>query len=115
MDDPSEPLDLAERVRRAVRRVPPGTVVTYGDIADLVETGPRQVGRIMACDAGGTPWWRVVNASGRLPDHLIEEARRHWLDEATISDRSASGVSLRAKRATWLLDPEPDADQTPLG
>ncbi|WIY84268.1 MGMT family protein [Propionimicrobium sp. PCR01-08-3] len=99
--------ELAERVRRAVRRIPPGTVVTYGDIAELVGTGPRQVGRIMATDASDTPWWRVVNASGRLPGHLMDEARAHWLAEQTIGDPAAPAVQLRRKRATWLLD-EPD-------
>ena len=110
MDEANEPGDLPERVRRTVRRVPPGTVVTYGDIAELVDTGPRQVGRIMATDAADTPWWRVVNASGRLPAGLLDEARKHWLDEQTISDPAASRVDLSGKRATWLLDPPSGGD-----
>lgn len=112
MDDPSGPAELAEHIRRVVRRIPPGTVATYGDIAELVETGPRQVGRIMAIDAADTPWWRVVNAAGRLPGRLLDEARAHWLAEGTTGDPAASGVRLKTKRATWLLPDDPGADVT---
>jgi len=31
----------------------------------------------------GVPWWRVVNAAGRLPDHLTAEASRYWAEEGT--------------------------------
>ena len=34
---------LVERVLRAVELVPRGRVVSYGDLAALVGTGPRQV------------------------------------------------------------------------
>jgi methylated-DNA-protein-cysteine methyltransferase-like protein len=45
-----------------------GEVTTYGDVAD-VAGHPRQarlVGRILATTDVDVPWWRVVDASGRL-------------------------------------------------
>ena len=59
--------ELAEMVRHAVRAIPPGQVATYGDVAELIGCTARQVGRILATDGADIPWWRVVNASGRLP------------------------------------------------
>lgn len=97
--------ELAERVRRAVRAIPPGRLASYGDIAELVGCGPRQVGRIMATDASDTPWWRVVNASGRLPAHVLAEARQHWLAEHIPLTPDAKGVPLRRYRveaAEWV-------------
>jgi methylated-DNA-protein-cysteine methyltransferase-like protein len=60
--------------------VPEGAVVTYGDVAR--DAGhPRQsrlVGRVLSqwSDDLDLPWWRVVNATGRLvPGHEVEQAR----------------------------------------
>lgn len=90
--------DLAELIRTAVRAVPTGQVATYGDLAELVGCGPRQVGRVMATDAADTPWWRIVNASGRLPAHLLDEARRHWAAEGIQTSPDGLGVRLRGHR-----------------
>ena len=58
-----------------VRRIPRGRVMTYGQIATLIENrlSPRAVGWAMHGCPDGVPWQRVVNASGgcstdRLPD-----------------------------------------------
>ena len=72
-----------ERVLCAVECIPTGQVVSYGDLAELVGTSARRVGAIMASAGPGVPWWRVVNASGRLPGHLVAEASRRWADEGT--------------------------------
>ena len=49
----------------AVEQIPPGRVLSYGDVAELVGVGgPRQVGHIMATHGGVVPWWRVVRADG---------------------------------------------------
>jgi alkylated DNA nucleotide flippase Atl1 len=55
------------RVLDVIDAITPGTVLTYGDIAEIVgEGGPRQVGRVLAMWGGGVPWWRVVHADGSL-------------------------------------------------
>jgi methylated-DNA-protein-cysteine methyltransferase-like protein len=70
-----------ERVLRAVEQVPAGRVVSYGDLAGLVGTGPRHVGAIMREHGSGVAWWRVTSSSGDLPRHLRERARAHWAEE----------------------------------
>lgn len=57
-----------ERVYRIVRRIPPGRVMTYGQIAYLLGEGytPRTVGFVMhGADESKTPWHRVINSQGR--------------------------------------------------
>ncbi len=71
------PTPYAERVLDLVERIPSGHVLTYGDVAGLLdEAGPRQVGRVMALWGGAVPWWRVVRASGEpAAGHEIEALR----------------------------------------
>src|SRR5262245_8336376 len=57
-----------ERVYKIVRRIPPGRVMTYGQIAYLLGKGytPRTVGFVMhGADSNDTPWHRVINSQGR--------------------------------------------------
>jgi len=58
-----------QRVLAAVRRIPPGRVATYGDIAALAGSPRawRAVGTIMReCRDPGTPCHRVIAAGGAL-------------------------------------------------
>lgn len=59
-----------EQVCKVVRRIPPGKVATYGQIAALAgnRRGARQVVRILhACSrTDRLPWQRVVNAKGAI-------------------------------------------------
>jgi methylated-DNA-protein-cysteine methyltransferase-like protein len=80
--------DLEAAVAKVLEALEPGDVVTYGEVA--LEAGypgrSRAVGRILSHSGGAYPWWRVVNASGRLvPGHEEEQARR----------LTAEGVELR--------------------
>lgn len=72
--------DLSSRVLDAVDRVPAGHATTYGDVAAVVGTGPRQVGRVMARYGHLTAWWRVVRADGS--SHDPDRSVPHWDDEA---------------------------------
>ncbi len=61
----------AERERRIVdvlMALGEGEVTTYGDVADVAgyPKHSRLVGRILATTDEEVPWWRVVNAAGRL-------------------------------------------------
>jgi O-6-methylguanine DNA methyltransferase len=63
------PVPFKQRVLRAVRRIPPGRVATYGDVAGLAgrPRAWRAVGNIMrACRDPGTPCHRVIGAAGAL-------------------------------------------------
>jgi alkylated DNA nucleotide flippase Atl1 len=90
---------LARRVRELVATIPTGKVLTYGDIAELLEQGgPRQIGAAMAAHSTGLTWWRVVNASGLLPARLRGEAALHYAEEGTPYDPSLERVNLRLAR-----------------
>jgi 6-O-methylguanine DNA methyltransferase, DNA binding domain len=60
---------FARRVLDVVDAIPPGRVLTYGDVAELVgSAAPRAVGMVLARHGDEVPWHRVVLASGaRLP------------------------------------------------
>ena len=55
-----------ERVYKIVRGIPPGRVMTYGQLAEILGEGytPRTVGFVMHSANDKTPWHRVVNAQG---------------------------------------------------
>ncbi|MFC0846282.1 MGMT family protein [Streptomyces noboritoensis] len=106
-DELPELPEYAERVLDVAEQIPPGRVMTYGDVAEwLGEGGPRQVGRVMALYGGAAPWWRVVRADGALlPGHELR-ALGHYRDEATPlceASRAAEGhlPRLDMRRARW--------------
>lgn len=74
------PTAFSLRVRDVVAAIAPGDVVTYGEVAALAGKpgAARGVGAVLAGSSDqGLPWWRVVNAAGRLvPGHEAEHARR---------------------------------------
>ncbi|MDF9815499.1 alkylated DNA nucleotide flippase Atl1 [Streptomyces sp. SPB162] len=106
-DEDTAPSEYAERVLETAEAIPPGRVMTYGDVAEwLDEGGPRQVGRVMALYGGAVPWWRVVRSDGRLlPGHELR-ALAHYREEGTPlreAVRSAEGHVPRVdmRRARW--------------
>ena len=61
--------EFQRRVLAAVRRIPPGRVATYGDVAEVAgrPRAWRAVGNIMReCHEPMTPCHRVVGAAGAL-------------------------------------------------
>jgi len=51
-----------------VKRVPEGSVTSYGRIARMVKCSARQVGYAMAATPPdqGIPWHRVINSKGEI-------------------------------------------------
>ncbi|STD08642.1 Predicted methylated DNA-protein cysteine methyltransferase [Dermatophilus congolensis] len=91
---------FADQAYEVVRLVPAGQVVTYGDLGELFGRSPRHVGRVMSgCGGRQVPWWRVVNASGRLPGFLLVEAAARWRAEGMVLRDDGCGVVLRLCRA----------------
>ena len=83
---------IREKIYRVAAVVPRGQVATYGQIADLVDCSPREVGYAMAAlpSASTVPWQRVINRHGRIsvrsdgqPD---AEQRRQLRKEGIIFD-----------------------------
>lgn len=62
--DPAVAVSTLDRVRATVAAVPPGQVISYGEIAKVVGLGSRQAGRMVGRIAEEIPWWRVVYADG---------------------------------------------------
>ncbi|MFC6081442.1 MGMT family protein [Sphaerisporangium aureirubrum] len=80
----NDPTPFAERVLDLVERIPPGRVMSYGDVAEyLAEGGPRQVGRVMSTWGGGVPWWRVVRADGAPVIGHESRCLARWRAEGT--------------------------------
>jgi methylated-DNA-protein-cysteine methyltransferase-like protein len=93
-----------EAVYRLVRRIPRGRVMTYGQIAALLEHGlsPRAVGWAMHGCPSNVPWQRVVNASGgcstdRLPD-APPGLQRALLESEGVAFRKNGTLDLAAYR-----------------
>jgi O-6-methylguanine DNA methyltransferase len=66
---PADPRVFARRVIAAVRRIPPGRVATYGDVAAAAgrPSAWRAVGSILReCRDPATPCHRVIGAGGLL-------------------------------------------------
>jgi len=94
-----------EKIYRLVRRIPKGKVMTYGQIATLLESrlSPRAVGWAMHGCPEGVPWHRVVNASGgcstdRIPD-IPEGLQRAMLEAEGVEFRDNGTLDL--KRHRW--------------
>ncbi|MDZ7645004.1 MAG: MGMT family protein [Woeseiaceae bacterium] len=111
MAEPSARHERERRILAAVRDVPPGSVASYGQIAELagVPRGARQVGRVLGQLPAGNdvPWHRVIRATGRL---AFDEDSRDWRRQA--GKLAAEGVLLHGRRVDmaryrW----QPDLDE----
>lgn len=63
-------MNFREKVYLAVKKIPKGKVVSYGQVAAYCGSprAARQVGwmlRLLA-DGDSVPWWRVVNRNGEI-------------------------------------------------
>lgn len=97
-------MDAAERVLLAAELVPPGRVVSYGDIAELVGTSARRAGRVMATRGSAVLFWRVVNHSGDLATPCREAALPQWREEGIELKPNGLGCRMghyRADLAEW--------------
>ncbi len=95
-----------EGVYVLVRRIPRGRVMTYGQIATLLENrlSPRAVGWAMNGCPKDVPWQRVVNVKGgcstdRLPDAPLG-LQRHLLEREGVEFRVNGTLDLELYR--WI-------------
>ena len=95
--------DYTEAVIEVVAAIPPGTVMTYGDVAwTFGRPGARAVGMVMRFHGSGLPWWRVVRAGGHPPRGLEAEARTHYDEEGTplLPATTEAGYRIDLRQAT---------------
>lgn len=93
---PPDAQDFCEQVWAHVRRVPTGKVVTYGQIAQMIEApagvdpqeyktfGARWVGDAIAASPTDVPWQRVINSQGKISERPGSEKQRRLLEEEGI-------------------------------
>ncbi len=92
--------ELVERVLAVVERIPPGCVLSYGDVAELAPAPtPRDVGQVLQQHGSGVPWWRVLRADGTPAPHLRDQQLALLRAEGTPMMPYGDGVDLR--RARW--------------
>ena len=107
---------IAERILECIEQIPPGKVMTYGDVAEFVGTrSARTVGRVLAQDGGTVPWHRVLRSDGSLAEHLYTEQRQRLLSEGVLPvviepigvalgiDRPAERMPLVASQVIGLI------------
>lgn len=103
MNEANDVQAFRDAVCRMVRRVPRGTVATYGQIAWMAgyPRRPRQVGMVLKGLLKGTrvPWHRIVNARGYVPSRgrwwgAMEQIKR--LREEGVAVDDAGNLDLRA-------------------
>jgi methylated-DNA-protein-cysteine methyltransferase-like protein len=81
-------LELDRRILACVEAIPPGRVMTYGDVAEFVDSrAPRHVGQVLAADGGTVPWHRVLRADGTPAPHLADEQRQRLIAEGVRFER----------------------------
>ena len=108
-----EQTDAREAGFAVVRRIPAGQVMTYGQISEVMagRLSPRAVGWMIHRCPDGTPWQRVVNASGgcstdRLPD-FPKGLQRTMLEEEGVEFRANGTLDLEVYR-WWPAGGSPD-------
>lgn len=87
-----------ERVRSVVASIPPGNVLSYGDVAELAGLrSARLVGRILSEDGADLPWHRVLRSNGTVADHI----RHHQLELLRGEGVLADGGRINMRRYRW--------------
>jgi methylated-DNA-protein-cysteine methyltransferase-like protein len=79
-----------------VRSIPPGKIMSYGQVAAYVGTprAARQVGWAMhsLSDTPDFPWWRVLNAAGHISIKeswdTTPQVQQHYLEQEGVEFKS---------------------------
>jgi len=107
------PPSFNEQVYTLVRAIPPGKVLNYGRVAELlgVPHGARSVGWALSAlkhtaKGEAVPWHRVVNAQGRVsikgsPEAALEQRARLEAEGVVFDDYDALDMG------KYLWDPAP--------
>ena len=83
-------------VYRIVRRIPRGSVLSYGDIGKIVGTGPRQVAAAIRNCPTGLPWHRVVGSNGKI----LTPGETAWTQRQLLT---LEGIHFRGRGFSYRL------------
>jgi methylated-DNA-protein-cysteine methyltransferase-like protein len=90
-----------------VRRIPPGKVASYGQIALMLPPppgvdfesyrvfGPRWVGGALAACPDDVPWQRVINAQGKISPRPGAQKQRQMLEQEGVCFDTKERVDLK--------------------
>jgi alkylated DNA nucleotide flippase Atl1 len=96
------PQDFVSRVLEVVAAIPPGRVMTYGDVAAaLGSRAARAVGSVMAHYGGEVPWWRVVRSSGHPAVNHEARALEQFAAEQTPLVHGPTGYRVALATARY--------------
>jgi methylated-DNA-protein-cysteine methyltransferase related protein len=102
---PTADLSFSTRVREVIAALEVGDVASYAEVAAWAghPGAARAVGSVLA-HSEGLPWWRVVNAAGRLtPGHEQKQARHLAHENVAVHANRVVGFAQarrRGKRGT---------------
>ena len=100
-------LDYNILVWEIVKRIPEGKVCTYGRIAAMIPPpnemdpkaykafGARWVGGAMAQCPDDVPWWRVINAQGKISARLNAPHQRELLESEGVIFNEKEKIDLK--------------------
>jgi methylated-DNA-protein-cysteine methyltransferase-like protein len=90
-----------EAIYATTRRIPPGRVSSYGRVAELAgyPGRARLVGYALHALRGNSgaddvPWWRVINAAGRISNIYAPELQRALLESEGVRFNKQGYVDL---------------------
>lgn len=101
-----------------VARIPPGRVMTYGQLALLAGRpgAARQAGYVLSGLMGSEelPWQRVINAQGRVSTHKLGfgELQERLLGAEGVAFDAAGRCDLAARQ--WWPEEDPGRPPQPL-
>lgn len=106
---PSAGHEFALDVLDLVDSIPPGRVLSYGDLAAMLGSrASRAVGTVLRQSGSAHPWWRVLRAGGHPPRGHEARAEEHYVAEGTPLIRMSTGCGYRVDYAVarWIpLEP----------
>ena len=93
---------FAQRVLRFVASIPPGRVVTYGDVARACgkASGSRAVGTILAAHSFEVPTHRVVDANGR-PSEAFGGGPERQIEKLAKEGATIAGGRVDLAQSRW--------------
>ncbi|MDX9992771.1 MAG: MGMT family protein [Anaerolineales bacterium] len=103
---PPNPAAFNAQVWEVVRRIPAGKVLAYGQVGALVAVPEglllkdydafraRWVGGALAACPDGVPWWRVINAQGKISPRPGAEKQRMLLEAEQVTFDAKDRIDL---------------------
>jgi methylated-DNA-protein-cysteine methyltransferase-like protein len=96
---------IYQKIYNTVKQIPYGRVVTYGQIAQMVDNcTARMVGYALAATPEDIeiPWHRVINSQGRISMITFKDLQQKLLESEGIEFDRSGRVNLKKYR--WNSD-----------